>query len=405
MPMPPEVLSEQSESQEMSSGPMTIVQVASAFSGWGGMEIHLLNLGVQLQKRGHRVIVAAKPDGWVMGRATTLGLETFAADVRRQQDWSDYSRYRAFLQRESVDVIHAHTNWDAIVPAVAARMAGVPVAMLSWHLPFPFRNYRGGRFLLGLYYRMITVSKFVRDMHVSHGVPADKIEVIHHGTDVAQFQAVTEDRKSIRESWNLTPDQIAVGIAGRVSPEKGHRDLFQALRLITESHPSVRLVVIGDGPDEPLLRELAAEWNLADRIIFTGFRSDVNNAISALDIMTVPSTWDEPCSAVIQQAMALSRPVIGTRTGGTPEMIVDGGTGLLVPASDPQALGAAIATLASDAALRQRLGEAGVVRASEHFTLDHMTDRIERLYRQAYAPRMRRQAKQQWNTDLKGNRL
>jgi len=94
----------------------------------------------------------------------------------------------------------------------------------------------------------------------------------------------------------------------------------------------------------------------------------------------VPSTWHEPCSAVIQQAMALCKPVIGSRMGGTPEMVVEGGTGLLVPASDPAALAEAIAELASDPMLRARMGEAGAARAEEFFTLSHMTDRVEALY-------------------------
>ncbi|MDQ2800689.1 MAG: glycosyltransferase family 4 protein, partial [Armatimonadota bacterium] len=128
----------------------------------------------------------------------------------------------------------------------------------------------------------------------------------------------------------------------------------------------------------------AKSLGLADKVIFAGFRDDVNNAINAMDIVTVPSTWNEPCSAVVQQGMALSKPVIGTLAGGTPEMIVDGETGLLVPPSDAPALAEAIAALAGDAFRRKRLGAAGRERALALFSLRVMTDKIEALYRREY---------------------
>ncbi len=146
----------------------------------------------------------------------------------------------------------------------------------------------------------------------------------------------------------------------------------------------VRYVVIGEGPDEGVIRKNAEELGLAESVVFTGFRDDVNNAILAMDIVTVPSTWDEPCSAVVQQAMALCKPVIGTRAGGTPEMVLEGETGLLVPPSDAAALAEALAALAGDAFLRRRMGQAGRERVEQHFSLQVMTDKIEDLYHHEY---------------------
>ena len=143
-------------------------------------------------------------------------------------------------------------------------------------------------------------------------------------------------------------------------------------------------MIIGDGPFEPQVRATIKELGLEDRVIFAGFRGDINNVINALDIMTLPSTWNEPCAAVVQQGMALSKPVVGTRAGGTPEMIVDGETGFLVPPSDPDALAEAIGRLAGDAFLRRRLGQAGFRRVEELFTLQLMTDKVEALYHREY---------------------
>jgi glycosyltransferase involved in cell wall biosynthesis len=179
----------------------------------------------------------------------------------------------------------------------------------------------------------------------------------------------------------LAPDDIAVGIVGRVAPEKGHRDLLEALRLLADRHPCLRVVVVGNGPDVPALRREVSEKGLGARVVFAGFREDVNNVIAALDVVAVPSVWPEPCSAVIQQGMALGKPVVATRMGGTPEMVADGENGLLVSASDPAALADALGRLADSPELRRDLGDAGRTRVEAHFTLSRMTDEVESLYR------------------------
>ncbi|MDX1932192.1 MAG: glycosyltransferase family 4 protein, partial [Capsulimonadales bacterium] len=115
---------------------------------------------------------------------------------------------------------------------------------------------------------------------------------------------------------------------------------------------------------------------------FAGFRADVNNAMNALDVHVLASTWAEPCAAVIQQAMALGKPVIGTDIGGTPEMVVWGETGLLVTPGDAEGLASAIGDLYQDPAKRAWMGEAGSKRVEKLFTLKRMTDRNEALYRE-----------------------
>ncbi len=394
--LPPHWPSQTPSSQALSSRTIssrTIVQIASNLDSWGGLEIHLLHLACQLRERGHRVIVAGRPGRFVLSRAQALGLETFEATVRRQTDWTDFKRYREFFRRENVDIIHAHTQDDALVPAAAARLAGVPASFLTWHLPFPFHKRARGRLMLALLHRrLIAISGSVAEMHLRNGVDPKKLEVIHHGTDIEAFCRLTTDPSSVRASLGIAPGELAVGIVGRVASEKGHRNLMEALQLLAERDIRLCAVVAGDGPHLAALRQEAADREKRDgetrggaksRVVFTGFREDINNVIAALDIVAVPSLWPEPCSAVIQQGMALGKPVVGTRTGGTPEMIADGETGLLVPVGDSAALAAALGCLA-EPALRRQMGEAGRRRVEAHFTLHAMTDKIEALYQREY---------------------
>ncbi len=365
--------------------PLNILQVASGFPAWGGTELHILNLSQQLMLRGHRVTVACRPEGWVSRKAKEMGLTTLDATVLRQQDWRDYDVFRKFCRDEKIDVLHTHWSTDAVVPSTAGKFAGVPVRLMTRHSPYPFKT-AFGRFMFSnvLYNRILAVSQSVANTLIENGISPDKVIVIHHGTNVGEFEQITENPDAVRQELGFLPGTVTVGILGRVAQEKGHKYLFDSLKLIPDLD-CVKIVVVGEGPQLEEQRQYVEQNGLSDRVVWVPFRSDVNNVINALDIVTVPSTWQEPCSAVIQQAMALSKPVIGTKVGGTPEMIVDGETGILADPCDAASLAAAIRTLASSEALRRRQGEAGAKRVRALFTLDRMTTRIEQLYRQELA--------------------
>ena len=363
---------------------LSVLQVASAFPNWGGAELHALNLSQQLQRRGHDVTVACRPGRFVEERAHQMGLPTVPITVRKQNDWHDYGALRRFLREKPIDVLHAHWSTDMIVPPFAALRAHVPVRIMTRHMPYPFKN-RFGAWLYSqvLWTRLVTVSASVRETMLACGVAPDKVEVIHHGTNIEEFIQTTASPQSIKRGLGIPDDCLTVGVVGRIAPEKGHLVLLQAAALLGDRYP-LRYVIVGDGPSEGTIREAVRTLGLEDRVVFAGFRDDVNNVIAALDIMTLPSTWAEPCAAVVQQAMALGKPVVGTRAGGTPEMIVEGETGFLVTPSDFQSLAEAIARLAGDAFLRKRLGMAGRERVESHFSLRLMTDRIEALYQREY---------------------
>ncbi len=362
---------------------LSILQVATGFPAWGGTELHILNLSDQLRRRGHQVTIACRPGRWVEERARQMDIPTVPIRVMRQQDWQDFARLRAFLHTHKTDVLHAHWSTDIIVPGFAAVQERVPVRVLSRHMPYPFKNRLGTLLYSRLFTRMVTVSRSVRETLLACGVAPDKVEVIHHGTDVEAFAGTTVTPQEARRELGIPDNTVAVGIVGRIAPEKGHKVLMEAARALGERYP-LRYVVIGNGPDEAALRQQAHDMGLSETFLFAGFREDVNNAMSALDMVAVPSVWNEPCSAVVQQAMALCKPVIGTRAGGTPEMVLDGETGLLVPPGDAGALADAIAALAGDAFGRRRMGALGRERVEAQFSLRVMTDKLETLYQREY---------------------
>ncbi len=363
--------------------PLSVLQVAAGMPNWGGAEMHLLILSDQLRQRGHDVTVACWPGRWVEKRALEMGLATVPMTLDSVRDRQDLGRMYRFLRDKKIDVLHAHSDNDFLIPPLAAIGAGVPVRLMTRHLPHPVPRRRASVSGNVLYSRVVAVSESVRRTLIGSGMRPTQVETIHHGTDVRKFAQTTLTAAEGRAQLGIPDDALAVGILGRIAPEKGHRVLLQAAAMLGDC-PRLSPVFAGEGPDEEDLKLLAAQMGLGERVIFAGFRDDINNVVGALDVVLSASTWAEPCSAVVQQGMALGKPVIGTCVGGTPEMIVDGETGLLVPPGDADALAQAIARLAEDRPMRERMGRAGRCRVEEHFSLSGMMEKIEELYRREY---------------------
>jgi glycosyltransferase involved in cell wall biosynthesis len=360
--------------------PLKIMQFATGFPSWGGTELHILNLSDQLQVRGHDVTIACKPGKWVDAKAKEMGLKTVSFDVDRLYDFHDFAKIRNYMRSERPDVLHAHWNTDLYAAGYNGMLQHVPVRILTRHLPFAFRNRLGTElYSKWLFTKVVTVSDSVRRVLLKSGAADNRIQVIHHGTNIELFQNTTKSRPSMRAELGLLPQEFVIGIVGRIAPEKGHRYLVEAMSKLP-AELAVKMVVVGAGPDEAKIRGLVSALGRDDKVAFLGFRDDINNVIEALDVVAVPSTWDEPCSAVIQQAMALKKPVIGTKTGGSPEMIQEGVTGLLVPPSDSEALANAIVELARNRERAVHMGEEGFDRVAALFTLSGMVDKIEELY-------------------------
>jgi len=342
----------------------------------------MVQLAAALAERGHDIRVTARPESFVLREAERRGLPVTAATCRRQQDWSDAGIYRKLLREFRPDIVHVHTSYDYFVPPILAQLAGTRGVIMSRHVPYGIRSGLSRRLYGRIFFdRIIALSGSVRRTLLECEIPDQRIATIHHGTDTDAFRAqATTAPEALRAEWQIPGDAFVAGIAGRLIPEKGVGTLLDALTAALANGTDVCGVIIGDGPLEHELRERAATPPLQDHVRFVGFRSDIASAIGALDTLVLASTWAEPCAAVIQQAMALGKPVIGTDIGGTPEMIDQQKTGLLVPPADPDALAKAITTLASDPEKRRKMGDAGRERADELFTLSRMVDRVEALY-------------------------
>ncbi len=309
----------------------------------------------------------------------------FKATLRHTAaELSAIPRVRAELAAARLDVIHFHAGALEVLyrPLIASRLAGIPTRLLTVHNSVG-RDHDSSRIIewlaLRSVQRIITASEYVKGILVSNKrVAAKRVEVIPHGIDATK-SGRGSDRMAARAALNL-PDGIpVVGVVARLDQRKGHDLLIRAAPLVRDRVGAVKLVMVGEGPEEEALRQLARQLGVSDMVIFAGHRTDAQRLMNAFDIVAVPSR-DEGFSLVILEAMTCEVPVVATRVGGIPSVALDGVTGLLVPSEDVSALARALIRLLENSKEAQEMGRAGRERARRHFPLETMLERTFSRY-------------------------
>ncbi|MGH2542829.1 MAG: glycosyltransferase family 4 protein, partial [Ardenticatenaceae bacterium] len=299
-----------------------------------------------------------------------------------------------FIRREGFDIVHVHTPIAAVVGRIAAKMAGVPAVIYTAH-GFYFHDRMRPRvrsailLLEKLLGRMtdVLMTQSGEDARtaVEEGIcRSDKVKWIGNGVDVRSFQ-----RPSSGSRWaKLSENDRVVGFVGRMVGEKGIVELIDAMDIVTKSIPNARLMLVGDTLDDDrdrtlkdIIKEKIERYDLASKVVFTGFVSDVPGVMASMDVFVLPSHREGMPRTVIE-AMASGKPVVATNIRGCREEVVEGVTGHLVPVNDAQALAQAIINILSNPEMGRQMGKAGRQRAIEVFDENLVLDRELEVYRQ-----------------------
>jgi glycosyltransferase involved in cell wall biosynthesis len=225
--------------------------------------------------------------------------------------------------------------------------------------------------------KICAVSGALKQDMVAEGFPERSIEVVYNGIELGRRPQPAE-RAAARSALQLPDDAFVIGSVGRLDPVKNLGALFEALSLLGSRCPTARAVIVGEGPERQALIDRANALGIGNVTHFTGHRSDVRDLMAAFDVYANCSTY-EGVSLTILEAMATALPVVATAVGGNPEVVVDQETGLLVD-ERPRSLATAIATLASNPAQRQSMGDAGRWRVKRHFTIERMVNDYAAAY-------------------------
>ena len=323
--------------------------------------------------------------------------EMRAADVpvhllsgKRRFDPAFLHRTRALVRREKVRVILTHGFSTGVVGRLAGWLGGAPVRLPTEHsVAEPEMTpvkHAVNRLLTGLTTGWIALARGqLGYLTETKGIPRGRIHVIPNGIDAAPFSP-RGARERIRAELGIPAGAPVAGILAVLRPEKDHRTFLLAARFVADESPEARFLLVGDGPLEMDLRREASALGLDGRVVFTGRRSDVADVLSAFDVAVLCSI-NETLPLAFLEAMATGLPLVGTRVGGLPEMIEEGGNGFLVSPRDPRGLADALIQILGNPELARRLGSRSRRRVESEFGLETMTrayeDLFERLLREA----------------------
>lgn len=364
---------------------MNILQIVSA-GDINGAVVHCALLTRELVRREHKVTLVCKPHAWVGQQVSELPVEVVRSDLHR---WplDELRRIGQIARERNIDAIHTHMSRAHAFGVMLRMRTGIPCVATA-HNRYVQLHWMFNDFVIG---NSTATTRFHRRYNL---VRRQRSRTIPIFIDEQAIASVGEDaRQRLRQSFGIEPNHVLVGQIGDVIPRKGLLYLVRSLPAVLAQNPQVRLLVVGQAKNsadyvEQIKRE-ADELDVAHAIHWAGQRRDVADLLAAIDIVALASL-EESLGLSLLEAMAAARPVVASRVGGIPEVVVDGETGLLVPPTDTKALAAGIVRLAADPALRTRLGAAGRARVTAHFSTAAITDQIESVYRQIAGERRRR---------------
>ncbi|GAA0596722.1 TIGR03088 family PEP-CTERM/XrtA system glycosyltransferase [Caenispirillum bisanense] len=392
-------------SSQPSGGRVPLVVHVVDSLGVGGMENGLVNIinGTPPGRCRHAV-VCLRESGPMAERLRDPAVAVHVLGKKPGKDPAAYGRLWRLMRALRPDVVHTR-NLPAADMVVPAWCAGVPVIVHGEHGRDAIEETGANR-RYNLLRRLvepavdhyIALSREIETWLTDRvGLPEAKISRIINGVDTARFHPPRHGRAPLAGAPEgfAGPDQVVFGTVGRMAGVKDQVTLARAfvslLDRLPEARARLRLVLVGDGPLREECAAILAAAGASDLAWLPGRRDDVPGLLRGLDVFVLPSRTEGICNTILE-AMATGLPVVATRVGGNPELVDDGRTGVLVPRLEPDAMAAAMAAYAADAALRCGHGEAGRARVMAEFALDRMVDRYLTTYERLLAHRAGRRA-------------
>ena len=371
---------------------LTVLQLVPALKG-GGVETGTIDMARGLIARGHRAVVISS-GGPMTAELEAAGAIHYALPINRKNPWIFLplvDRVAEVVESHGVDVIHARSRvpaivgylaWRRVARKISFRLGGrqkIPCFITTAHgyyADHPISRIMGwGRLVIA------NSESIARHMMDDFGVPSEKIRFIPRGVDLDRYAWRTPRAEVPRGEWQ-------VAAVGRITPIKGLRDLIRAFAVVVKQLPRAKLAIIGGA--EPKHQSHLAElksWvsrlSLEERVQFTGHQTDVSATLQQMDLLVLPSTGREAFGRVLIEAGAAGVPVVATRVGGIPEVVLDRKTGLLVPPGDPMELSQAVLTLLKDRKLALELARENRRRVETIYPMTRMVSQTLEVYQEA----------------------
>ncbi len=373
--------------------PLKILQTCFSVS-WGGLEMQAIELSRQLHAHGHEVWLAAPTDSRLAQKAAGHPFSLLPLPIRGYVHPLLAWRLARFIRRQRIDVIHCQHSRDLATVIPARQLAGGTVpALLSKRMGSyvqkkdPFHRYTYGH----LRYVLAISNVIQRNVLDTTPMTPDRVLTLHDAVDLTLFDPKKVDRPATRASFGIHDATPVIGFVGRFSPGKGHEEILDAAKILSDRGLDFRLVIVGEASHgeeayAAAIRAKAATLALGEKVHFAGYRADVPAVMAAFDLFAFPS-HAESFGVVLIEAMAMRRAVVATNCDGVVDIVVDRLTGLMVPPRQAVPLADALGRLVRDPAMAVRMGEAGRQRVEDLFDQKKQIDRLETIYRDVIAER------------------
>jgi glycosyltransferase involved in cell wall biosynthesis/peptidoglycan/xylan/chitin deacetylase (PgdA/CDA1 family) len=365
-----------------------VLYIIDVFYKLAGAEKNLFEVVSMLNKEKYEPVVLCLQCGDIIKLLSNKNIEVFQLDISRIYSIPglvNAFKLYSFIKKSHIDIIVTYHEGSDYLGAIVGSLAGVPI-IISSRRDMGYRLHTRHVYLYRMinrfFDRVLAVSDAVKDIIFEReNVPYHKIITVHNGVDTHYYDTMP-DNALFKKKLNIKPDRVVVGILAGLRPVKGHKYFLEAASLVVKQFPSTCFLVAGPADDVQYfsqLKSLVHALNIEDNVIFSGEYTDNKEILAVIDISVI-SSLNEGFSNSVLESMAASKPVVATNTGGTPEAVIDGITGILVAPGDSPALAEAILRLMKDTDLRQNMGNAGRQRVVDFFDSKVMMTKTENMY-------------------------
>ena len=361
--------------------PVKIIRIIT-WLPYGGIEKKIVDVLSKLNRKKFVPIVCClrNKKGIYEEELERDGIKVYKLNFKSRFDPVELFKLVNLLKRENIKIIHSHMYRANIPSILAGKLANVPVIISQVH---NIENWKGKRefilekFLYPMSNKIVTVSEAVKKFEIENtGLRSNKFLTVYNGVDLEKYKSVESEKQKLKNEFAIK-DKV-VGMIARLYPQKGHIYLLMAAREILKDIPSVKFLIIGEGPLSSNLKKKAKELGIYKNFIFISGVKEAAKYYNLIDISVLPSEI-EGFSNVILESMAYGIPVVATRVGGNSEAVVDGETGFLVNYGNERELAEKITVLLKDEEFHSKMSKKAQERASL-FSLDRMVENVEKLY-------------------------
>ena len=325
---------------------------------------------------------------------TFYQIDSLVRNISLHNDIKALYQIYKIIKENNYDIVHTHIAKAGVLGRIAAKMAGVPHIIHGVHgITFPdqiniFKRelFKSIERICGLFTdKFITVGDDMKQKYINAkvGHPED-YTTIRSGMELSQFinAADNEQKKiiSLKEDLGLKVDDLLIGMVSKLEKRKGYKYFLEVAKEIVKEFSNVKFLIIGNGSEYDRLVKKVNRMNLNNNVVFTGYRTDIADVFSILDIKVLTSLW-EGLPRVLVQAAAVAKPIVTFNVDGAWEIVEEGKNGFIVPMKDTKAMAEKLKLLIKDEKLRKEMGEYSQKKVNDSWTVENMVQETDKVYK------------------------